>query len=420
MDQLKEQAQAVSSLIDEIESQIKLLSQTSKEHEQGSQGREQTESSIASLRQLISELGKDPMGQSANDAFYFKLSSLEEAVEGVRKAGTSSPEALRALSMFTMGLVEDVGIKLGAVDDTAKDELRLYMENEGRLQNQFDSILLNIKRHMNRGDYDPNRAPVLWKHWVDSGAEAYVKEFPDSGKAITMFPTALRVALSKELADDYKEKIDNGEYDQLFERAKLMKDKSKKAGEGVEGLVVSLSHHEQPFADPKVAAEVEGPAEDVAKDMKVDDPYAGKDQSKNDTYYKLAEEEPPKVAAEGELPKTEVEGPAEDVAKQTKVDDPYAGKDQSKNDTYYKLAASEVPFINEALAHSVMAKVEGALRLVEASDKQGAEVAKQDLSIITNKLTSLLQASELGDPGLCTPLRELAGLADKVTTHFAS
>jgi hypothetical protein len=370
MDQLKEQAQAVSSLIDEIESQIKLLSQTSKEHEQGSQGREQTESSIASLRQLISELGKDPMGQSANDAFYFKLSSLEEAVEGVRKAGTSSPEALRALSMFTMGLVEDVGIKLGAVDDTAKDELRLYMENEGRLQNQFDSILLNIKRHMNRGDYDPNRAPVLWKHWVDSGAEAYVKEFPDSGKAITMFPTALRVALSKELADDYKEKIDNGEYDQLFERAKLMKDKSKKAGEGVEGLVVSLSHHEQPFADPKVAAEVEGPAEDVAKDMKVDDPYAG--------------------------------------------------KDQSKNDTYYKLAASEVPFINEALAHSVMAKVEGALRLVEASDKQGAEVAKQDLSIITNKLTSLLQASELGDPGLCTPLRELAGLADKVTTHFAS
>jgi hypothetical protein len=183
----------------------------------------------------------------------------------------------------------------------------------------------------------------------------------------------------------------------FFERAGLIKKdkgKVKKAGE---------------------EAVVEGPAQEVAKDVGVDNPYAGKDQSKNETYYKLAGEESPKVASEAE-----VKGPSEDVAQQTGVDNPYAGKDQSKNETYYKLAVSEVPVINEALAHSVMAKVEGALRLVEASTKQGTDVAKQDLNTITDKLTSLLQGNELGDPCLCTPLRELAGLADKVSTHFAS
>lgn len=75
--------------------------------------------------------------------------------------------------------------------------------------------------------------------------------------------------------------------------------------------------------------------------------------------------------------------------------------------------------INEALAHSVMAKIEGALEVVESSTKSGTQVAKGDLNKITTRLASLIETSDLGDPNLRTDFKKLACMAEQVHSYFA-
>lgn len=95
--------------------------------------------------------------------------------------------------------------KGGEVDEHAKTELDLYMENTSELYNQKLSILKNISRRLKNGTYDHSLAPKLWLYWVKSGAQRYQKEFGSGGSPI--FNTATKEALAQELADRYR----NGE-----------------------------------------------------------------------------------------------------------------------------------------------------------------------------------------------------------------
>lgn len=95
--------------------------------------------------------------------------------------------------------------QVAIVDDHAKTELDLYLENESSLYNQKKSVLANIRRRLANGTYDHNLAPKLWMYWVDAGARKYVKEFGSHGQTIAdMFNRPTRMALAKELADRYR------------------------------------------------------------------------------------------------------------------------------------------------------------------------------------------------------------------------
>lgn len=457
------QADAIKNQVEAIESHIAVLAQTAQQHAAGSASREQVDNTITTLKQLVAGLSAPPSGQSKNDTFYFKMAALETVLTSLDRVGKASPDAARVLAKLAKSLLftpkSASTVVEGAIDEDAKTELELYMDNESRLYNQKKSILANILRKMKAGKYDHKLSPKLWMYWVDEGAKMYAREF--GGNVKDLFPKDLREALAKDIADREKKLIEDGEYSHI-----------------------------------KVAVEAEGPttmpaevqkAEDVAKG-KVDDPYKGKDQSDNSLFFKLAgkwSQKGEKWVLDGKgdsIEKAEIQeikgpgiplfllkihvkdkgtfqakkefkkltdaqkageswlksdadgaslvltdfkkvsnvtGGPEQVAKQMGVDDPYAGKDQSKNDTFYKLADTEIPLINEAIAQSVMAKVEGALQVVQASSKANTHLAKRDLHIISNKLASMLQEASLSDPELRPSLLDLATKADKIHAHFS-
>lgn len=381
MDPENAQKEAIRAQISELESQIALIEQTAKEHASGSQSNEQLQGSVESLKRLVSELGKEPKGQSDNHAFYFKLANLEETLSKIEGCGCATEADIAAFHTTASDLfVEVTGMTIkAAVDKDVLEDLDVFMENTGSLDTKKMTIINNLKRKIEAGTYDKNQAPRAWMHWIEDGIKAYVREFSVNPRS--MFPMDLKNALADRLAKRYEEAIKNGDFGAVT---------PKTASEG----------------------EVSGPAPEVAQATGVEDPYKGKPLSDNDTYYKLADET--------DVGKGPVSGTSEEVAKTTKVDNPYAGKNQSKNETYYKLAASDVPFINEAFADSVMSKVESTLRTVEASAKKGGDTAKKDLNIIASRLATLIKESSLDDPSLSVALRKLSGMVDQIQTHFSS
>ncbi len=96
------------------------------------------------------------------------------------------------------------------VDDIAVHELDLYIENTSSLYQQKKAIIEAVKRKMRAGKYDPDKAPLLWHHWVLAGARSYVKEF--GGEVRVQFPPAVRMKLAEQLARDYAERIQRSEF----------------------------------------------------------------------------------------------------------------------------------------------------------------------------------------------------------------
>jgi hypothetical protein len=95
--------------------------------------------------------------------------------------------------------------KIEAVDEHAKTELDLYLENTSELYNQKLSILTNIRRRLDKGTFDVSKVYKLWMYWVDRGARMYVKEFGIPGQKVSDlgFNKATRTALARELALTY-------------------------------------------------------------------------------------------------------------------------------------------------------------------------------------------------------------------------
>jgi len=319
--------QAIYTHMDEIESHVAALQQ---EAEQGQQDEQKT----ARLRQLTASLCR--LVTLPEEGLTSKLASIEASLEAIGKTGFASREEVEALRALAASLSETVTGKTAAVDEDAKKELGIYMENESKLNRQKQDILKSILRKVKDGKYDPSSASKLWLYWVDEGAKMYVREF--GGDVKDMFSKQLREGLAKDIANSEKKRIEEGEYDHL-----------------------------------KIASDQSQSQQDQVQEKQAQD--------------------------QGEQEKGE--------------------QDQEGQDKEASLRLSSLT-INEALAHSVMAKVECALRVVEASERPGTQVAKKDLNTLSIKLSSLIEAADLTDPSICSEFAKLAQLADKVHSHFAA
>ena len=90
--------------------------------------------------------------------------------------------------------------------DTEARELDLYAENTGELYPQFVSIIGNLKKRIDKGTYDANLAPKLWRYWYDNAARGYKREHG------YQFAPAVRQACAEARAVEEFEKINAGEY----------------------------------------------------------------------------------------------------------------------------------------------------------------------------------------------------------------
>jgi hypothetical protein len=139
-----------------------------------------------------------------------QLEKVEALVEHL--GGDAEGEDKEATNKWAAPKVGEIEIK---GDEQAQTELRLFIENDYQLyHSQMMPIIKNVQRRKAKGTYDPTLAPKLWLYLVDEGARKYVKEFGAPGdKVQNIFPKPVRMALAEEMAKDYSESIDNGEYD---------------------------------------------------------------------------------------------------------------------------------------------------------------------------------------------------------------
>ena len=429
MTQETTQAEAIKQQIAEIEEHIKLLEQTSKEHAAGSISEEQVQGAIESLSKIITELGQKPSGQSNNRYFYAAMDELAKMLDAFETESTIASETdITGLQTVTASLLEAALGKAAAVDQDFKEELNLYIQNEGRLYPSRMVIVGNLLRRLEAGTYSASAARNLWLHLINTEVvPKYMREFKIREADDTYIPTALRKELASDLekhetarmefgdyshlksagelppalkkyneehgkGEDSKKDDDKGDDDKKKDLPPWLKDKGKEAGELPPALKKYNEEHGKGEGDGK---------KDDDKDKKKDLPPWLKDKD---------------ASAAGPEGAT---GPAEKVAKQEGVDNPSTGKDQGDNSTYYKLAAKDVPIINEALANSVMTKIESTLGVVEASTKKNTHVAKGDLDRISSMLSHLITGADLADPSLCAALKELSGMTDRINSHFS-
>lgn len=91
------------------------------------------------------------------------------------------------------------------VDEHAKRELELYIENEyaliGDPRSMGKAIDTNLRKKVAKGTYDPQKAPQAWQHLIDEGAKRYAKAFSSSERDATqIFNAATRRAVAADFA----------------------------------------------------------------------------------------------------------------------------------------------------------------------------------------------------------------------------
>ena len=99
-----------------------------------------------------------------------------------------------------------------AGDETAADELLLYMDNDEPLYLQKKAFLDNAYRKMKKGTYSPELAVKLWMYYVERGAKAYAKEFSTLTQWTKMFTKPTRELVARELAKREAAMLHHGEY----------------------------------------------------------------------------------------------------------------------------------------------------------------------------------------------------------------
>ena len=102
-----------------------------------------------------------------------------------------------------------------AFDSDAVNELDLFIMNSEELyRRRFMPIITNIKRKLNKGIYDHEKAQKLWMYLVDDAAKMQVKEYGSTDQDVKdLFPKETRFMVAKQLADRELENIKQGEYD---------------------------------------------------------------------------------------------------------------------------------------------------------------------------------------------------------------
>ena len=82
-------------------------------------------------------------------------------------------------------------------------ELQLFIENDGQLhRQQGEPILKNLTKKIANGVFDVKGAAKLYKHFADTGAKKYGKDF-GSGDGFKIFSVADRNQVAKNLAGDF-------------------------------------------------------------------------------------------------------------------------------------------------------------------------------------------------------------------------
>lgn len=312
----------------------------------------------------------------------------------------------------------EVPVKLAAVDQDLKQEIAFFMDNEGSLVSKKKAVLTGLLRKMKAGKYDAVQAKKAWESWVDAGVNSYAKEFKEDPKKIS---SQLREVLAKEVAENEKKAIDNGEYDHLkmasLEPEVVITGQVPASSVVIVAQtpattpVVEITSPVPTALEPKLATE-KNMDSDLSFKVKAATPVMVKaaDSALSFKANVIAEVAPPVAAAPA------VAAPAP-VAVATPVAAPPV---EDLLGPYLKLAFDEVPMVNEALAQSVMTKVETALPLVETSQAKFASVAKDDLFRISSALTDLLKTANMADPKVRSALIALSKKADHVLNHFAS
>jgi len=104
-------------------------------------------------------------------------------------------------------------------DETAADELKLYIDNEDRFamlgHGLGRAISQNLWKKWQKGTYDPARAPQAWSYVVESAAHAYAKEFDSERNWSRMFNPATRDLVAVELAREWENYARSGEFDRF-------------------------------------------------------------------------------------------------------------------------------------------------------------------------------------------------------------
>lgn len=103
------------------------------------------------------------------------------------------------------------------VDDDAVHELILYIENDrGLYRQQHIPIKKNLITKIAKDMYDPQKAIKLMMYLVDAGAKKYAKEFGNPAEWNLTFPKQVRLAVAKNLLEQFEEEAKDGELNDLL------------------------------------------------------------------------------------------------------------------------------------------------------------------------------------------------------------
>jgi hypothetical protein len=106
----------------------------------------------------------------------------------------------------------------GGVDVPAAHELFLFAVNEADLyRQQITPIVLNLRKKIKKGVYDPALALKLWRYAADTAAKWYTFEFGDrtgtrkySQKGYGIFNVPTRLETAKQMQDHYDSEVFEG------------------------------------------------------------------------------------------------------------------------------------------------------------------------------------------------------------------
>lgn len=182
---------------------------------------------------------------TAEDAAKLNKSMYEGATE-LQKQETSSTGAKKGFESDTLKTLGYIALGLGVLyvvvkfipkpggspamatpalnpghreagDETAADELELYIDNDARFsmhgQGQGRSISQNLWRKWKKGTYESSLAPQAWSYVVESAAKAYAKEFDSPGNWSRIFNPATRGMVSRSLAKKWEDEARSGEFE---------------------------------------------------------------------------------------------------------------------------------------------------------------------------------------------------------------
>lgn len=121
--------------------------------------------------------------------------AAREHLRTVKGSAESAVRDLRSLrSDFTPNFQRDRG---GSVDEHAKTELELYVDNNEALYRQmYIPIVRNLLRKQRRGVYDSVLAQKAFLNLLEEGAKRYAKEFANARDWHSIFSPATRRALA--------------------------------------------------------------------------------------------------------------------------------------------------------------------------------------------------------------------------------